>query len=102
MLCANDAGIASQSPGILERMMPIIVLVTWRFGLLVSQPKTEAKSIMAKGMDASLFTIKAAGMTFNHTEQLAILRGNICGDEKVEDEINHRVHRAHACFRKNT
>ncbi|CAM9535248.1 unnamed protein product [Pylaiella littoralis] len=47
-LFADDACIVSQSPGSLEKMMPIIVRVAGRFGLLVSECKTETICMLVK------------------------------------------------------
>ena len=102
MLYADDAGIVSQSPGSLEKMMSIIVRAAGRFGLLVSEPKTEIMCMLAKGMKACSFTVNAAGMVFNQTDKFVYLGGKICEDGSVEDEINHRVQRAQACFRRNS
>ncbi|CAM9326971.1 unnamed protein product, partial [Pylaiella littoralis] len=105
MLYADDACIVSQSPqspGSLEKMMSIIERVAGRFGLLVSEPKTETMCMLAKGMEACSFTIDAAGMVFKQKKDFVYLGGKICEDGSTEGEINHRVQRAHACFRRNS
>ena len=41
MLCADDAGVVSQSPEQLRKMVGVIVVVCAAFGLTVSEAKTE-------------------------------------------------------------
>ncbi|CAM9298222.1 unnamed protein product [Pylaiella littoralis] len=52
-------------------------------------------------MDACSFTIDAAGMIFKQTKDFVYLGGKMCEDGSIEGEINHRVQRAHYCFRRN-
>ena len=50
MLYADDAGVVSQSPEQLRKMMGVIVVVCAAFGLIVSEAKTEIMCLRAKGM----------------------------------------------------
>ena len=48
MLYADDAGVVSQSPKQLRKMMVVIVVVCAAFGLTVSEAKTEIMCLRAK------------------------------------------------------
>ena len=50
MLYADDAGVVSQSPEQLKKMMGVIVVVCAAFGLTVSEAKTEIMYLRAKGI----------------------------------------------------
>ena len=62
MLYADDAGVVSQSPEQLRKMMEVIVVVCAAFGLAVSEAKTEIMCLRAKGMPESTatFSVEAA------------------------------------------
>ena len=63
MLYADDAGVVSQSPEQLRKMMGVIVVVCAAFGLAESEAKTEIMCLRAKGMPEStaIFSVEAAG-----------------------------------------
>ena len=63
MLYADDAGVVSQSPEQLKKMMGVIVVVCVAFGLTVSEAKTEIMCLRATGMPESIaiFSVEAAG-----------------------------------------
>ena len=63
MLYADDAGVVSQSPEQLRKMMGVIVVVCAPFGFTVSEAKTGIMSLRAKGMPESTATlsVEAAG-----------------------------------------
>ena len=63
MLYADDAGVVSQSPEQLRKMMGVIVVVCTAFGLTVSGAKTEIMCLRAKGMPepTAIFSVEAAG-----------------------------------------
>ena len=56
MLYADDAGVVSQSPEPLRKMMGVIVFVCAVFGFTVSETKTEIMCLHAKGMPESTTT----------------------------------------------
>ena len=56
MLYADDAGVVSQSPEQLRKMMGVIVVVRAAFGLTVSEAKTEIMCLSARGMPESTAT----------------------------------------------
>ena len=63
MLYADDAGVVSQSPEQLRKMMGgVIVVVCAAFGLTVSEAKTEITCLRAKGMPEPIakFSVEAA------------------------------------------
>ena len=63
MLYADDAGVVSQSPEQLRKIMGVIVVVHAPFGLTVSEAKTGIMCLRAKGMRESTatFIVEAAG-----------------------------------------
>ena len=63
MFYAVDAGVVSQSPEQLRKMMGVIVVVCAAFGLTVSEAKTEIVRQRTKGMPESAvtFSVEAAG-----------------------------------------
>ena len=69
MLHADDAGVVSQSPEQVRKMMGVIVIVCAAFGLTVSEAKTETMCLRAKGMPESTatFSVEAAGQVYNQT-----------------------------------
>ena len=77
MLYADHAGVVSQSPEQLRKMMGVIVVVCAAFGLTVSGAKTEIMCLRAKGMPEStaISSVEAAGQVYNQTNELAYLGG---------------------------
>ena len=75
MLDADDAGVVSQSPEQLRKMMVVIVVVCAAFGLTVSETKTEITCLRAKGMPESTatFGVEAAGQAYNQTNEFVYL-----------------------------
>ena len=67
MFYAEDAGVVSQPPEQLRKMMAMIVVVCAAFGLTVSEAKTEIMCLRAKGMPESTatFSVEAAGQVYN-------------------------------------
>ena len=78
MLYADDAGVVSQSPEQLRKMMGVIVVVCAAFGLTVSEAKTEIVCLRAKGMPESTttFSVEAASQVYNQTNEFVHLGGN--------------------------
>ena len=79
MLYADDAGVVSQSPEQLRKMMGVIVVVCAAFGLTVSEAKTEIMCLRAKGMPESsaISSVEAAGQVYNQTNEFVYLGGNV-------------------------
>ena len=77
MLYADDAGVVTQSPEPLRKMMGVIVVVCVAFGLTVSEAKTETMCVRAKGMPEStaIFSLEAAGQVYNQTNEFVYLGG---------------------------
>ena len=62
MVYADDAGVVSQSPEQLRKMIGVIVVVCAAFGLAVSEAKTDIMCLRAKGMSESIaiFSVQRA------------------------------------------
>ena len=104
MLYADDAGVVSQSPKQLRKMMGVIVVVCAAFGLTVSEAKTEIMCLRAKGMPQSTATIseEAAGQVYNQTNEFVNLGGNVNHNADLSVEVDRRVRNAWCSFRKYT
>ena len=63
MLYADDAGVVSQSPEQLGKMMGVFVVVWAAFGLAVSEATTEITCLRTKGMteSTSILSVEVAG-----------------------------------------
>ena len=79
MLHADDAGVVSESPKQLRKMMGVIVVVCAAFGLTVSEAKTEIMRLRAKGMPESTatFSVEAADQVYSLMNEFVYLRGNV-------------------------
>ena len=92
MLYAADAGVVSQSPKLLRKMMGVIVVVCATFGLTVSEAKTEIMCLRAQGMPESTatFSVDTEGQVYNQTNEFVYL------------EVDRRIRNAWCSFRKYT
>ena len=104
MLHADDAGVVSQSPEQLRKMMGVIVVVCAAFGLTVSEAKSEIMCLRAKGMPESTatFSVEAAGQVYNQTNEFVCLGENVNQDTDLSIEVDRRVLNAWCSFRKYT
>ena len=74
MLYADDAGVVSTSPRGLTRMMGVIVVTCQKFGLTVSEKKTEAMHLWSHPHTTSnALRIEAAGNGINRRPSLCTL-----------------------------
>ena len=101
MLYADDAGVVSQSPEQLRKMMGVIVVVCAAFGLTVSEAKTEIMCLRAKGITESTatFSVEAAGQVYNKTNEFVYLGGNVNQNAHLSIEVDRRVRNAWCSFR---
>ena len=104
MLYADDAGVVSQSPEQLRKMMEVIVVLCAAFGLIVSKSKTEIMCLRAKGMPESTatFSVEAAGQVYNQTNKFVYLGGNVNQNADLFIEVDQRVRNAWCSLRKYT
>ena len=104
MLYADDAGIVSQSPKQLRKMMGVIVVVCAAFDLTVSEAKTEITCLRAKGMPEStaMFAVETAGQGYDQTNEFVYLGGNVNHNANLSIEVDRRVRNAWCSFRKYT
>ena len=75
ILHADDAGVVSQSPEQLRKIMGVIVVVCAGFGLTVSEAKTKIMCLRAKGIPGptTTFSVEAAGQVYNQTNEFVYL-----------------------------
>ena len=104
MLYADDAGVVSQLPEQLRKMMGVVVVVCAAFGLTVPEAKTEIMCLRAKGMPESTatFSVEAAGQVYNQTDEFVYLGGNVNQNADLSIEVDRRVRNAWFSFRKYT
>ena len=104
MLYADDAGIVSQSPEQLRKMMGVIVVVCAACVLTVSGANTEIKCLCAKGMPESTatFSVEAAGQVYNQTKEFAYLWGNVNHNAELSIEVDRCIRNAWCSFRNYT
>ena len=87
-------------------MMTTIVEVFGKFGLTVSEKKTETLLMRApekqpkKGGSPPLLVIEAAGQKYAQTAQFRNFGGLVNEDGELTQEINHRSRAAWACIRR--
>ena len=93
MVYADDAGVVSQSPEQLRKVMRVIVVVCAAFGLTVSEVKTEIMCLRAKGMPESTatFSVDAAGQVYNQTNEFVYLGGNVNRNADLSIEVDRRI-----------
>ena len=79
MLYADDAGVVSQPPEQLGKLMGVIVVVYATFGLTVSEAKTEIMCLRTKGIPESTatFSVETAGQVYSQTNGFVCLGGNV-------------------------
>ena len=104
MLYADDAGVVSQSPEQLRKMMGVIVVVCAAFGLTVSEAKTEIMCLRVKGMPESTatYSVEAADQVYNQTNEFVYVGGNVNHDADLSIEVDRRIRNAWCSFRKYT
>ena len=104
MLYADDAGVVSQSPEQLTKMMRVIVVVCVAFGLTVSEAKAEIMCLRTKGMPESTatFSVEAAGQVYNKTNELVYLGGDVSHNVDLSIEGNRRIRNVWCSFRQYT
>ena len=79
MLYADDAGVVSQSPEQLRKMMGVIVVVCAAFGLTVSEARA---------------SVEAAGQVYNQTNEFVYLGENVNHNADLSIEVDRRIRNA--------
>ena len=104
MLYADDAGVVSQSPEQLGKMMGVIVVVCAVFGLTVSEAKTETMCLRAKVMPESTatFSVEAAVQVCSQTNEFVYLGRSVNHNADLSIEVGRRIRNARRTFRKYT
>ena len=104
MLYADDAGVVSQSPGQLRKMMGVIVVMCAAFGLTVSEAKADIMCLRAKGMleSTATFSVEAAGQVYSQTNEFVYLGGNVNHNADLSIEVDRYIRNAWCSFRKYT
>ena len=104
MLYADDAGVVSQSPEQLKKIMGVIVVVCAAFSLTVSEAKTKIMSLHTKGMPEStaIFSVEAVGQAYNQTNEFVYLGGDVNLNTDRSIDVDRCTHNAWCSFRKYT
>ena len=102
MRYVDDAGVVSQSPEQLRKMMGVVGVVCAAFSLIVSEAKTETMCLRAKVMPEStaIFSVEAAGQVYNQTNEFVYLGGNVNHNANLSIEVDRRIRNAWCSFRK--
>ena len=98
MFYADDAGVVSQPPEQLRKIMGVIVVVCTAFSLTVSEAKTEIMCLRTKGM----FSAEAAGKVHSQTNEFVYLGGIVNHNTNLSIEANRCIRIAWRSFRKYT
>ena len=101
---ADDAGVVSQLPEQLKKMMGVIVVVCAAFSLTISEAKTEIMRLGTEGMPEStaIFSVEAAGQVYNQTNEFVYLGGNVNHNADLSIEVDRRIRNAWCSFQKYT
>ena len=104
MLYADDAGVVSQSPKELRKMMEVIVVVCGVWPRTVLEAKTEIMRLRAKGMPEStaIFSVEVAGQVHNQTNECVYLGRNVNHNPDLSIEVDRHIRNAWCSFRKYT
>ena len=104
MLYADDAGVVSQPPEQLRKMMGVVVVACAAFGLTVSEAKTKIMCLRSKRRPESTatFSVEAAGQVYNQTNDFVYPGGNVNHNADLSTEVDRRIRNAWCSFRKYT
>ena len=96
MLYADNAGVVSQSPEQLRKMMEVIMIVCAAFSLTVSEANTEIMCLRAKGTPEStaIFSVEAGGQVYDQTNEFVYLGGNVNHNTDLYIEVDRRIRNA--------
>ena len=102
MLYADDAGVVSTSPrGLTTMMMDVIIVACQKFGLTVSEKKTEAMHLWSHPNTASnTLRIEAAGQRYKQMTEFVYLGSAISESADLDTKIKRRIGVAWASVRK--
>ena len=94
MLYADDAGIISQSPEQLRKMMGVIVVVYGRrLASPYRRPRPRSCSYARRGWakPAAIFSVEAAGQLHNQTNEFVDHGGNVNYNADLSIEVDRRI-----------
>ena len=93
-LYADDTAVVSLSADSLQRMMVVFVSTCTRFGLSVSEKKTETMQTRTKHGEKVELEIQAGGQTYKEVDSFTYLGGQTSADGNIAPEIRRRIGRA--------
>ena len=104
MLYAGDAGVVSQSPEQLRKMMGVIAVVCAAFGLAVLEAKAEIMCLRAKRVPkfTATFSVEAAGQVYDQTNKFVYLGGKANHNTDLSIGVDRRIRNAWCSYRKYT
>ena len=93
---ADDAGVVSQSPEQLRKMMGVMVVVCAAFSLTVSEAKTEIVRLRTTGISEStaIFNVEVAGQICHQTNEFVYLGRNANHTDELSIEVYRRIRNA--------
>ena len=100
MLYADDACIVSRSPRGLERMMAVFVEVFGKFGLTLSESKTETMCMPIPRAPATKIVFNATGQQYRQTTSFTYLGGTVTETPNLSDDTGRRVRAGWMSFKR--
>ena len=94
---ANDINLLANSEGELQQLVDRVHVTSSRFGLVISDFKTEAQCI---GRDSQILNIKLGASSLKQTEHFVYLGGTVSADQSCVKDIEHRIGLAAGIVRK--
>ena len=97
---AEDAGVVSQSPEQLRKMMGVIVVVDAAVSLTESEAETEILYKRTKGIPEApaIFSVEAAGQVYNQANEFLYLGGNANQNAERSIDVGQRIPNAWFSF----
>ena len=102
MLYADDACIMSRSPRGLGRMMAVIVEVLGKFGLTISESKTETTCMPIPRAPATQIVFNATGQQYRQTACFTYLGGTVTETPNLSEEVERQIRAGLMSFKRYT
>ena len=94
---ADDISLLANSQGELQQLVDRVHVTGGRFGLAISDSKTEAQCI---GRDSQILNIKFGASSLKQTEHFVYLGGTVSADQSCDKDIERRIGLAAVIVRK--
>jgi len=85
---ADDISLLANSEGELQQLVDRVHVISSRFGLVISDSKTEAQCI---GRDSQIVNIKLGASSLKQTEHFVYLGGTVSADQSCDKDVERRI-----------